>query len=74
MIIKTSYQIFGAPKGASYIYGMMKKVKEIQLTQHEWNEAMRMPTPHRNKKKFHRKEKHKKGWRSEEQFVYLRRK
>jgi hypothetical protein len=38
---------------------MMKKVKEIQLTQHEWNEAMRMPTPHRNKKKFFRKEKHK---------------
>jgi hypothetical protein len=44
----------------------MRKVKEIQLTQHEWNEAMRMPTPHRNKKKYFRKEKHKKIWKSEE--------
>ena len=45
---------------------MMKQVKEIQLTQHEWNEAMRMSTPHRNKKKYFRKEKHKKIWKSEE--------
>ena len=45
---------------------MMKKVKEIQLTQHEWNEAMRMPTPYRNKKKYFRKDKHKKIWKSEE--------
>jgi hypothetical protein len=26
---------------------------------------MRMPTPHRNKKKYYRKEKHKKTWKSE---------
>ncbi len=40
---------------------MMGKIKEIQLTQHEWFDAMRVPTPHRNKKKFFRKEKHKNG-------------
>ena len=45
---------------------MMKKVKEIQLTQHEWQDALRVPSPYRDKKKFYRKEKHKKGWRSEE--------
>jgi len=45
---------------------MMKKVQEIQLTQHEWFDAMRVPTPHRNKKKFYRKDKHKKIWKSEE--------
>ena len=51
---------------------MMKQVKEIQFTQHEWQDALRVPAPYRDKKKFYRKEKHKKGWRSEEQFVYLR--
>lgn len=44
----------------------MKKIEEIQLTQHEWQDAMCVPSPHRNKKKFFRKEKHKNGWRSEE--------
>mgnify|MGYP003115689107 CR=1 FL=1 len=44
----------------------MKKVEEIQLTQHEWQDAMRVPSPHRNRKKFFRKEKHKNDWRSEE--------
>lgn len=38
----------------------MGKLKEIELTIHEWNESLRMPTPHRNKKKYYRKEKHKK--------------
>jgi hypothetical protein len=38
---------------------MKKKIQEIQLTQHEWFESMKVPTPHRNKKKFFRKEKHK---------------
>ena len=37
----------------------MEKIEEIQLTQHEWQDAMRVPSPHRNKKKFFRKEKHK---------------
>jgi hypothetical protein len=48
-----------------YIYHMMKKLEKIELTIHEWNEAMRMPTPHRNKKKYYRKEKHKDAWKSE---------
>lgn len=48
-----------------YISDMMKKLEKIELTIHEWNEAMRMPTPHRNKKKYYRKEKHKNAWKSE---------
>ena len=48
-----------------YISDMMKKLEKIELTIHEWNEAMRMPTPHRNKKKYYRKEKHKDTWKSE---------
>jgi hypothetical protein len=44
----------------SYIYGVMKQVKEMQLTQREWFDATRVAPPHRNKKKFFRKEKHKK--------------
>jgi hypothetical protein len=35
-------------------------MKKIILTQHEWYDAMKLPTPHRNKKKYYRKEKHKK--------------
>jgi len=35
------------------------KLKKVTLTQHEWNDALRVPTPHRNKKKYYRKEKHK---------------
>jgi len=37
----------------------MKQVKEIQLTQHEWQDALRVPAPYRDKKKFYRKDKHK---------------
>ena len=36
-------------------------MKKIQLTRHEWQEAMKVPLPHRNKKKHFRKEKHKKS-------------
>ncbi len=41
---------FGFAGSLSYISDMMKKLEKIELTIHEWNEAMRMPTPHRNKK------------------------
>ena len=57
---------FGFAGSLSYISDMMKKLEKIELTIHEWNEAMRMPTPHRNKKKYYRKDKHKKAWKSEE--------
>jgi hypothetical protein len=57
---------FGFVESLSYIYHMMKKLEKIELTIHEWNEAMRMPTPHRNKKKYYRKEKHKKTLKSED--------
>lgn len=44
--------------------GMKKKVnpklKERELTFQEWQDAMRVPTPHKNKKKYSRREKHKK--------------
>ena len=56
---------FGYAESLSYISDMMKKLEKIQLTIHEWNEAMRMPTPYRNKKKYYRKEKHKDAWKSE---------
>jgi hypothetical protein len=36
---------FGFAGSLSYISDMMKKLEKIQLTIHEWNEAMRMPTP-----------------------------
>ena len=39
----------------------MKNLKIVTLTQHEWNDAMKLPTPHRNKKKYYRKDKHKKS-------------
>jgi|TARA_B110000977_G_scaffold111652_1_gene144800 hypothetical protein len=45
---------------------MMKKVKELQLTQQEWFDATRVPPPHRDKTKQYRKEKHKKTWIPEE--------
>ena len=35
-----------------------KKLKEVNLTQQEWFDALRMPTPVRNK--YRRKKKHKK--------------
>mgnify|MGYP001445786586 CR=1 FL=1 len=34
-------------------------MKKIILTQREWYDAMKVPTPHRNKKKYTRKSKHK---------------
>ena len=33
-------------------------MKKTTLTQHEWFDALKVPTPHRNKKKYRRKEKH----------------
>lgn len=36
-----------------------KKLKEVKLTLQEWNDALRVPTPIRNKKKYRRKKKHK---------------
>jgi len=36
-----------------------KKLKEVKLTQQEWFDALRVPTPVRNKKKYRRKKKHK---------------
>ncbi len=36
-----------------------KKLKEVNLTLQEWLDALRMPTPVRNKKKYRRKKKHK---------------
>jgi hypothetical protein len=36
-----------------------KKLKEVNLTLQEWQDALRMPTPVRNKKKYRRKKKHK---------------
>jgi len=47
------------------------KLKQIVLTREEWQDAMKLPTPHRNKKRYYRKEKHKKGWSSNPSFVYL---
>jgi len=37
------------------------KLKMIELTLQEWFDGLRVPAPHRNKKKFYRKEKHKKN-------------
>ena len=36
------------------------KLQKQKLTQQEWWEAMKTPTPHKNKKKYSRKEKYKK--------------
>ena len=37
------------------------KLQEVQLTLQDWHDALRMPTPHKNKKKYNRKKKHKNG-------------
>ena len=47
-----------------YIRGIImedksKKLKEVNLTLQEWLDALRMPTPVRNKKKYRRTRKHK---------------
>lgn len=36
-----------------------KKLEEVVLTYQEWLEALKIPTPVRNKKKYRRKNKHK---------------
>ena len=36
-----------------------KKLEEVHLTYQEWIEALKMPTPVKNKKKYSRKSKHK---------------
>jgi hypothetical protein len=36
-------------------------MRKIQLTKHEWFDALKVPSPHRNKKKYFRKEKYKKN-------------
>lgn len=43
---------------------MKMKLKHTKLTQHEWFEALKVPEPHRNKKKYFRKEKYKKNGES----------
>jgi|TARA_B110000483_G_scaffold198955_1_gene238414 hypothetical protein len=35
------------------------KLSEIKLTLTEWFDALKTPAPHRNKKKYYRKNKHK---------------
>jgi len=50
----------------------MKKLKQIKLTQHEWFDALKVPTPHRNKKKYYRKEKHRAAWKSGSSSLYSR--
>ena len=34
------------------------KLEEVQLTIQDWWDALRVPTPHKNKKKYDRKKKH----------------
>ena len=36
-----------------------KILKQIRLSRQEWNDALRIPTPIKNKKKYNRKNKHK---------------
>lgn len=36
-----------------------KKLKKIELSISEWFDALKTPAPHRNKKKYYRKNKHK---------------
>ena len=40
---------------------MKTELQKVTLTRQEWQEALRMPTPVRNKKKYTRKNKHKKN-------------
>lgn len=35
------------------------ELSEKELTLQEWLDALKVPTPHRNKKKYYRKKKHK---------------
>jgi hypothetical protein len=43
---------------------MSAKLKQVELTRQEWNDSLKVPTPHKNKKKYFRKEKHKKDFDS----------
>jgi hypothetical protein len=36
-----------------------KKLTKINFTLEEWFDALKVPTPHRNKKKYFKKRKHK---------------
>ena len=36
-----------------------KKLTKINFTLEEWFDALKVPTPHRNKKKYYKKTKHK---------------
>lgn len=36
-----------------------KKLTKINITLQEWFDALKVPTPHRNKKKYYKKTKHK---------------
>ena len=47
------------------------KLKKQTLTRAEWQDALRCATPHRNRKKYFRKEKHKGARNSASSFVYL---
>lgn len=49
-----------------YLSIMKNKVKQVELTQQEWQDALRMPTPHKNNKKYSRKGKNKRNWISED--------
>jgi hypothetical protein len=42
-----------------------RKLQMIQITKEEWFNALRVPTPVKNKKKYYRKEKHKTNTRFE---------
>ena len=41
--------------------GTKKILKQVTLTREEWLQALRVPTPVKNKKKYTRKTKHKNG-------------
>ena len=45
-------------------------MKKIHITQRELYDAMRVPPPYRNRKKYYRKEKHKKAWNTKPSFIY----
>lgn len=36
------------------------KLEKINITLQEWFDALKVPSPYRNKKKYYRKDKHKK--------------
>jgi hypothetical protein len=43
---------------------MSAKLKHVELTRQEWNDSLKVPTPHKNKKKYLRKNKHKRNFDS----------